>query len=193
MSIDQMSIDHETTATFDADLTAALPHLRVYALSLTRNGDHADDLVQQAAVKALAGRRSFQVGTNFNAWLFRIQRNEFISGLRRLRPTVSLDETYADSFPDAARQESGIVLREFKNALRGLSRSKRETLLMAGLGGHDYKTVAAFTGVSVGTVKSRVSRARQTLQEVLGCERTTHAVLSRSRRLHPGAAIPLAL
>ncbi len=78
-------------AGFDLDLKAILPRLRVYALSLTRNKDRADDLVQQTALKALAGRASFQVGSNFSGWIFRIQRNEFISELRRDRPTVELE------------------------------------------------------------------------------------------------------
>jgi len=68
-------------------LKAILPRLRIYALSLTRDRDAADDLVHDTVIKALTGRHSFQPGTNLAAWLFRIQRNEFISGLRRQRPS----------------------------------------------------------------------------------------------------------
>ena len=82
-------------AGFDLDLKDILPRLRIYALSLTRNRDRADDLVQQTALKALAGRTSFRVGTNFSGWIFRIQRNEFISELRRGRPTVDIDSPAA--------------------------------------------------------------------------------------------------
>src|SRR4051794_11554120 len=90
---------HMTTAAidagFDLDLKELLPRLRIYALSLTRNSDRADDLVQQPALKALAGRASFRVGSNFSGWVFRIQRNEFVSELRRNRPTVELDSPAA--------------------------------------------------------------------------------------------------
>jgi RNA polymerase sigma-70 factor (ECF subfamily) len=168
MSIQQAT----TTGNFHADLKTMLPRLRLYALSLTRDPDRADDLVQQTVVKSLAGRKSFQPGTNFSGWLFRIQRNEFISGLRRQRPTVNLDDTIAATLSHAPRQESGLVMREFKNAFRVLSDCQRETLLLAGLEGYSYDRIAAHTGVSVGTVKSRVSRARATLRQLLtgeGC------------------------
>ena len=80
---------------FNASLTEALPRLRVYALSLTRDRDRADNLVQQTSLKALAGRESFRPGTNFGGWIFRIERNEFISGLGRERPTVDIDYAHA--------------------------------------------------------------------------------------------------
>ncbi len=110
------------TRDFHEQLKAILPRLRVYALSLTRDRDAADDLVHDTVVKALTGRASFEPGTNLSAWVFRIQRNEFISGLRRLRPSLE---------------------------------------------GQSYEVIAAHTGVSVGTVKSRISRARDTLERLL--------------------------
>src|SRR4051812_14524020 len=88
----QMSITDTMTGDFHTDLKNLLPRLRVYALSLTHDPDRANDLVQDTVVKSLAGRHSFQPGTNFGAWLFRIQRNEFISGLRRQMRTVPLDD-----------------------------------------------------------------------------------------------------
>jgi RNA polymerase sigma-70 factor (ECF subfamily) len=162
-----MSILQAPTGDFHADLKIMLPRLRVYALSLTRDPDHANDLVQQTVVKALVGRSSFQPGTNFSGWLFRIQRNEFISGLRRRRPTVELDETIAGTLSHEPRQEDGLVMGEFKKAFRALSACQRETLLLAVLEGYSYARIAAFSGVSVGTVKSRVSRARATLRRIL--------------------------
>ena len=113
-----MSIPQTITGDFHVDLKALLPRLRIYALSLTRDRDRADDLVQDAVVKALAGQRSFQPGTNFPAWLFRIQRNEFISGLRRQRPTVPLDDVIANTLSHAPAQESGLIMREFTKAFR---------------------------------------------------------------------------
>src|SRR5262249_40403097 len=101
------------TKDFHEQLKAILPRLRVYALSLTRDRDAADDLVHDTVVKALSGRASFEPGTNLSAWVFRIQRNEFISGLRRLRPTVPVDSAVAESLSHQPHQESRLVMREF--------------------------------------------------------------------------------
>jgi RNA polymerase sigma-70 factor, ECF subfamily len=152
---------------FHEQLKAILPRLRIYALSLTRDRDAADDLVHDTVIKALTGRHSFQPGTNLAAWLFRIQRNEFISGLRRQRPTVDLDDTIANTLSDAPRQESASVLREFTTAFRVLPGNQRKALLLTAIEGHSHKRIASHSGVSVGTVKSRVSRARATLRRVL--------------------------
>jgi RNA polymerase sigma-70 factor (ECF subfamily) len=152
---------------FHEQLTAVLPRLRIYALSLTRNRDSADDLVHDTVVKALAGRQSFQPGTNLAAWLFRIQRNEFISGLRRLRPTVPVDTAIAESLSHPPHQDSGLVMREFLTAFSKLAQTQREALLLAVVEGLPYEVIAAHTGVSVGTVKSRISRARDRLEHLL--------------------------
>ena len=108
-------------------------------------------------IKALTGRHSFQPGTNLAAWLFRIQRNEFISGLRRQRPTVPVDTAIAESLSHPAHQDSGLVMREFVSAFAKLAPTQREALLLAVLEGLPYEVIAAATGVSVGTVKSRIS------------------------------------
>src|SRR3954451_18652669 len=145
---------------FDLDLAATLARLRIYALSLTRNGDRADDLVQQTVLKALTGRESFQPGTNFAGWIFRIQRNEFISELRRTRPTIHIHGEIMDSLSVPARQEAGIVLREFLGAFRQLTRASREALLLSHLEGCSYQQIADRAGIAEGTVKSRISRGR---------------------------------
>jgi RNA polymerase sigma-70 factor (ECF subfamily) len=152
---------------FHEQLKAYLPRLRVYALSLTRDRDAADDLVQDTVVKALQGRRSFQQGTNFPAWLFRIQRNEFISGLRRQRPTVPVDTEISQMLSHPAHQESSLVMREFVAAFAKLASTQREALLLAVLEGLPYEDIAQRTGVSVGTVKSRISRGRDMLELLL--------------------------
>lgn len=162
-----MPITQMMTGDFHADLKTVLPRLRVYALSLTRDGHRADDLVQDTVVKALAGRNSFRAGTNFPAWLFRIQRNEFISGLRRLRPTVRFEDSIAYELSCRPNQENGLIMREFIAAFGLLASYQREALLLAVLEGWSYERIAAFTGVSVGTVKSRVSRGRATLMRIL--------------------------
>jgi len=152
---------------FHNQLKAILPRLRIYALSLTRDRDAADDLVHDTVIKALTGRHSFQPGTNLAAWLFRIQRNEFISGLRRQRPSVPVDTAIADSLSHPAHQDSGLIMREFVSAFSKLVPTQREALLLAVLEGLPYEVIAAHTGVSVGTVKSRISRARDTLERLL--------------------------
>lgn len=162
-----MSTTPTMTGDFQADLKALLPRLRVYALSLTRDRDRSDDLVQETVVKALAGRHSFRPDTNFAAWLFRIQRNEFISGLRRQRPTVCLDDAIANRLSHPPTQESGLVTREFTRAFRFLAGTQREALLLSVFEGWSYERIAALSGVSVGTVKSRVSRGRSTLKRML--------------------------
>ena len=152
---------------FHDQLKAILPRLRIYALSLTRDRDAADDLVHDTVIKALTGRHSFQPGTNLAAWLFRIQRNEFISGLRRQRPSVPVDTAIAESLSHPAHQDSGLIMREFVTAFAKLVPTQREALLLAVLEGLPYEVIAAHTGVSVGTVKSRISRARDTLERLL--------------------------
>lgn len=157
----------EDARDFHEQLKTILPRLRIYALSLTRDRNAADDLVHDTVVKALVGRDSFRPGTNLAAWLFRIQRNEFISGLRRRRPTVPVDTAIAESLTHPAHQESGLVMREFMSAFGKLAAAQREALLLAVLEGLPYERIAEHTGVSVGTVKSRISRARDTLERLL--------------------------
>jgi RNA polymerase sigma-70 factor, ECF subfamily len=165
-----MSSRQAPTGDFDTDLTQLLPRLRIYALSLTRDSIRADDLVQQTVVRSLAGRKSFRPGTNFPGWLFRIQRNEFISGLRRERPTVELSDAISSTLLHAQRQESGLVMREFMKAFRTLAGGQRRALLMTALEGQSHETIADASGVSIGTVKSRVSRARARLRAMLDLE-----------------------
>lgn len=155
------------TRDFHEQLKTILPRLRIYALSLTRDRDAAEDLVHDTVIKALTGRNSFQPGTNLAAWLFRIQRNEFISGLRRRRPTVPVDTAIAESLSHPPHQDSGLVMREFMSAFGKLAAAQREALLLAVLEGLPYEAIAEHTGVSVGTVKSRISRARDTLERLL--------------------------
>jgi RNA polymerase sigma-70 factor (ECF subfamily) len=152
---------------FHEGLKALLPRLRAYAQSLTRDKIAADDLVHDTVVKALAHRQTFRPGTNLSAWLFRIERNEFISGLRRLRPSVPIDSAIAEGLSHLPRQENRIVMREFVEAFGKLARVQREALLLAVLEGKPYDEIAVITGVSEGTVKSRVSRARDTLERLM--------------------------
>ena len=152
---------------FHEQMKAILPRLRLYALSLTHDRDRANDLVQETVLKALAGRASFRPGTNFSGWIFRIQRNEFISSLRRLKTTVPIDTTVAESLTQRPSQENGLVMREFLRAFAQLSPGQREALVLAVVDGQPYDVIAQHVGVSIGTIKSRVSRARATLARLL--------------------------
>jgi len=184
-----MSIRQAPTGDFDTDLTQLLPRLRVYALSLTRDSVRADDLVQQTVVRSLAGRKSFRPGTNFPGWLFRIQRNEFISGLRRERPTVELNDAISSTLAHSQRQESGLVMREFKKAFRTLAADQRRALLLTALEGHSHERIAGAFGVAIGTVKSRVSRARTQLRQMLDLEVGDFAVAASSRPVRHAAPV----
>jgi RNA polymerase sigma-70 factor (ECF subfamily) len=161
MPMNQTEID-----TFNASLKDTLPRLRVYALSLTHDRDRAENLVQQASLNALVGRESFRPGTNFGAWIFRIQRNEFITQLRREQRTVAtVDAETVLATPPA--QENRLVIREFMAAFRQLSRGSRQALLLAKVMGHSYEEIASQTGVAEGTVKSRIWRGRDALERLL--------------------------
>jgi len=169
-------------AGFDLDLKDMLPRLRIYALSLTRDSDRADDLVQQTAFKALAGRASFRDGSNFGGWVFRIQRNEFISELRRNRPTVELDSPAARALQEPPRQEHALALRELQGALRRLSPDGRQALLQSQIEGCSHQEIASRAGVSIGTVKSRISRGRTALARLLDLPlRSATQALDRAR------------
>jgi RNA polymerase sigma-70 factor (ECF subfamily) len=153
---------------FDLDLAASLGRLRVYALSLTGNVDRANDLVQQTVLKALIGRKSFQPGSNFAGWIFRIQRNEFISELRRTRRIVDVFDEVADTLAVAPDQDSGLILREFLGAFRQLPRGSRQALLLAQLGGLSHRQIADHAGIAQGAVRSRILRGRASLSRLLG-------------------------
>lgn len=185
------TLQDQNALDFHEQLKTVLPRLRIYALSLTRDRDAADDLVHDTVVKALTGRNSFQPGTNLAAWLFRIQRNEFISGLRRRRPTVPVDTAIAESLSHPPHQDSGLIMREFMSAFGKLAAAQREALLLAVLEGLPYETIADHTGVSVGTVKSRISRARDTLERLLlegETRQPVEEVRSGTNRSEEGAA-----
>lgn len=162
-----MSATQTTNDGFDSDLRTILPRLRVYAMSLTRSSDRADELVQQTVMKALAGRQSFRPGTNFTGWMFRIGRNEFISELRRKRRTAGVDMAGLPELLVPPRQEDGMIMRDFKTAFRQLSRDTRQALLLSQLEGFSEAQIADHTGVKRGTVKSRISRGRVMLGRLL--------------------------
>jgi RNA polymerase sigma-70 factor, ECF subfamily len=155
-----------------------VPRLRAQAVGLTRDRASADDLVQDAVVSALAARDSFEPGTNFAAWMRAILRNGFLTGLRRRRETVGIDDAPEPSLAVPDGQESRLVLKELDRAMGRLPPRMREALLMVAVLGMPYEAVAAATGTTVGTAKTRVFRARERLSAMLAGEDSDH----RTRR-----------
>jgi RNA polymerase sigma-70 factor (ECF subfamily) len=159
------------------DLLASIPNLRAFAVSLTGNSERADDLVQETLVKAWSKFHTFQEGTNLRAWLFTILRNEFYSQLRkRGREVEDAEGTYAARLATQPSQGAHMDLSDFRRALVQLPPDQREALVLVGASGFSYEEAAEICGCAVGTIKSRVSRARHRLGELLGLEPgETHA------------------
>jgi RNA polymerase sigma-70 factor (ECF subfamily) len=153
------------------ELIAHIPRLRAFALSFCGNPDQADDLVQETLVKAWTHRDSFTEGTNLLAWLFTILRNAYFSQYRkRKREVPDIDGMYSSRLAVGPGQTSHIEMLELRVALARLPDNQREALLLAAAAGHSYEEVAQICGCAVGTIKSRVNRARRTLAEMLGIE-----------------------
>ncbi len=149
-------------------LVEALPMLRTFARSLTGSAEVANDLVQEAVAKALANREKFKPGTNFEAWLVTILRNHYYSELRKRRREVEdADGVYAAKQFVRAGQPDKLEMQDFLSALQILPDDQREALILIGAGGFSYQEVAEIVGAQIGTVKSRVSRARTRLDELM--------------------------
>lgn len=158
-----MTQDLSDRSGFDRELLALLPRLRGYAFALAGDRDRADDLVQGTVLNALSWRSTFRPGTNLGAWLFRILRNLHIDGFRRQRPTVPLEGDVLARLSGPPSQDDAMLALEFQKAFKQLTSQQREALVLAVIEGLSYDDIAARTGVAVGTVKSRVSRARDRL------------------------------
>ncbi len=155
-------------AAFKLQLVGLIPHLRAFARSLTGDATAADDLAQEAMLKAWDARASFQMGTNMKAWTFMILRNQFYSERRRSWRATQLDQEAAERTLVAVdNPEAQVALDELRLSLAMLPAEQREALILVGAGGFAYEEAAEICGCAVGTVKSRVSRARRALQAVL--------------------------
>ena len=151
-----------------ADILEAIPHLRAFAISLTGDVDRADDLVQEAIVRGLSHLDKFTPGTNMQAWLFTILRNQFHSAYRKRRREVEdPDGQYAARRATAPAQNGHLDLEDLRVALLRLPVEQRETVLLVA-GGISYEEAAQICGVAIGTIKSRVNRARSGISELLG-------------------------
>jgi RNA polymerase sigma-70 factor (ECF subfamily) len=150
------------------DILASVPSLRAFAISLSGNGDRADDLVQETLLRALANIDSFQPGSNLPAWLFTILRNLFRSDYRKRRREVEDAEGgYAKTLKAQPAQNAHLEFEEFRAALDKLPQDQREALILVGASGFSYEDAAAICGCAVGTIKSRVNRARSKLSALL--------------------------
>lgn len=158
-----------STGDFQKDLEALLPNLRAFARSLTGTTDRADDLVQEALVRAWNFRDRFQPGTNLKAWLFTILRNAHISERRRRKWEVEdVDGEYAGQLSVSGEQTAHMDMLEFEAAFATLPTDQREALLLIGAEGFSYEEAALMCACAVGTMKSRVNRARARLASKLG-------------------------
>ena len=153
---------------FMAELMEAVPHLRAFAISRTRNLDRAEDLVQETILKAWDKRASFEPGTHLMAWLFTILRNQHYSEHRKLwREVEDVDGIYAAGLVALPEQIGRLEIRDISMALDKLSPEHREALLLVGVQGMSYEDAAVVMGTPSGTAKSRVNRARKHLAEFL--------------------------
>jgi RNA polymerase sigma-70 factor, ECF subfamily len=153
---------------FKRELVALIPHLRAFARTLTGDQASADDLAQDALMKAWDARASYQMGTNMKAWTFMILRNQFYSEKRRSWRQTQLDQEAAERTLVAVDDpQSPVALDEMRLGLAMLPAEQREALILVGAGGFAYEEAAKICGCAVGTVKSRVSRARRALQSIL--------------------------
>jgi RNA polymerase sigma-70 factor (ECF subfamily) len=151
-----------------ADLISAIPNLRAFAVSLSGNGDRADDLVQETLVKAWSNLASFTEGTNLTAWLFTILRNIYYSEYRkRRRESADPDGLMAAKLVSPPSQNAHMDFLDFRQALQKLPLDQREALILVGASGLSYEEAAAICGCAPGTMKSRVNRARNRLAETL--------------------------
>jgi RNA polymerase sigma-70 factor, ECF subfamily len=150
------------------DLIGMTPVLRAFAWSLCHDVSDADDLVQETLVKAWSHRDRFAPGTNLRAWLFTILRNTFYTGLaRRRREVRDEDGAWAGRLASPADQEWRVSVEELRRALGRLPPTHREALVLVGGAGMTYQEAAGVCGCAVGTIKSRVNRARARLVKIL--------------------------
>ena len=166
--VERTAMDPGSENQFKRDLVGLIPHLRAFARTLCGDAAAADDLAQDAVMKAWDARSSYQMGTNMKAWTFMILRNQFYSEKRRSWRQTQLDQEAAERTLVATDDPSSpLALDELRQALTMLPTEQREALILVGAGGFAYEEAAEICGCAVGTVKSRVSRARRALQGIL--------------------------
>lgn len=168
---------------FYRHLIDCLPHLKAFARVLCRHHDLVDDLVQDAVVRALAAANQFQEGTNFKAWMFTILRNQNITTFRRQRITPASIDDVGYEVALAAPQEDALVMEDLDEAVKQLSPLRREALILVVVHGLSYEEAAEVCGCAVGTIKSRVARARAELHEMVMGSDEESATPSKPRKV----------
>ena len=172
-------------------MLAAVPNLRAFAVSLCGDMDRANDLVQETLLRAWAHQDSFEPGTNMSAWLFTILRNHFRTEYRKRRREVEdADGGYAERLTSPEAQTGHVEFGELREALLQLPPDQREALILVGASGFSYEEAAHICDCAVGTIKSRVNRARTRLADLLaidgaddfGPDHATRAVLAAGGR-----------
>lgn len=149
-------------------MLATIPHLRAFAISLSGNVDRADDLVQGALLKGLSNLEKFQPGTSMQAWLFTILRNDFLTQTRRRKREVEDPEgAWAEKVAILPEQGSRLDFDDMLKALSQLPFDQREALLLVTAEGLTYEDAARICGTNIGTIKSRINRARRRLAELM--------------------------
>jgi RNA polymerase sigma-70 factor, ECF subfamily len=158
-----------TERAFRDDLASSIPTLRSFARGLCGRRDLADELAQEAMLRAWAARASYTPGTNFRAWMFKILRNLYYSKLRKDKRLAEWDPDLAESLlAEAPAQEHVIHLADLAAALQQLPAKQREALVLVGVNGTSYVEAAGITGCAIGTIKSRIARGRKALAELVG-------------------------
>ena len=151
-----------------AQIEAEIPRLRRFARAMVRDATLADDLVQECLERALSRLHLWRPGSNLRAWLFTILRNLHINGIRRRQAVVDIDgEGQAAIGAAHGGQFVRLELRDLKRALGLLPTEQREVVLLIGLEGISYGEAADILGISIGTVKSRLSRGRRALRQLM--------------------------
>lgn len=156
------------TPEFRRQLQEIIPSLRAFARGLCGNRDLADDLAQEAMMRAWAARDSFEPGTNFRAWIFMILRNHFYTTIRKNSRMTSWDPEAAERLlVQEPAQPHAIHMTDVEKALQQLPAEQREMLLLVGAGGASYEEAAEIAGCALGTVKSRLARGRTALAAII--------------------------